>query len=54
MRWGHTTQTIRKVPLIHIPNRFRLAHQLAYDCYEEITGNEPTHWRLKQGEAILP
>ena len=54
MRWGHTARSIQPVPLGNIPNRFKLAHLVAYCCYREITGVEPTCWRLVPGEAILP
>ena len=57
MRFGHATVPVYLAPLPNndinrIPDRFRLAHKVAYDCYHEITGNPPPNWDLVQGQAI--
>lgn len=57
MRFGHATVPVYLAPLPNndinpIPDRFKLAHKIAYDCYHEITGNPPPNWDLVQGQAI--
>ncbi len=53
MRWGHvSTKPIRSVSLLKPPNRFRLAHKIASNCYQAITGNPPPNWLFVQGQAI--
>ena len=52
MRFGHTQESINPFPLYNLPMRFKLAHQVAWDCYQEITGNSPRGWDLRSGEAI--
>ena len=38
--------------IINPPIRFRLAHKIASDCYQAITGNPHPNWGFVQGEAI--
>ena len=52
MRFGHTGSPIACFPYSDIPNRFWLAHQVACDCYQEITGHAPDKWGLCPGQAI--
>ena len=52
MRFGHTGSPIACFPYSDIPNRFWLAHQVACDCYQEITGHAPDNWGLCPGQAI--
>lgn len=53
MRWGHVSGVaIQPVPWPNPPNRFLLAHKIAFDCYHAITGNLPPGWLLIQGQAI--
>lgn len=54
MRFGHMTAAIEPVPLNPIPERFRLAHGIAVQCYQDITGNAPQNWQLIPGQAIQP
>ena len=44
MRFGHSDQPIQSVTMDPIPNRFRLAHKVAQNCYQNIIGNLPLHW----------
>ena len=43
MRFGHSDQSIKPVTMNPIPNRFLLAHRVAQDCYQNITGDLPLH-----------
>ena len=52
MRFGHSDQPIQAVTMNPIPNRFRLAHKVAQDCYQNIIGNFPLHWFLVKTQAI--
>ena len=53
MRWGHvSTEPIKSVSLVELPEHFRLAHKIASNCYQAITGNPPPNWLFVQGQAI--
>ena len=54
MRFGHSSKrNMTPVSMNPIPNRFRLAHCIAINCYLNITGIQAiSQWNLIQGEAI--
>ena len=53
MRWGHKSFIyIKSVVWPNIPNCFRLAHKVAYKCYQIITGTPPQNWKFILGQAI--
>jgi hypothetical protein len=54
MRFGHG-DVINPIDInMAIPNRFRLAHLVATDCYRAITGGAIINWALAVGQAAQP
>lgn len=53
MRFGHgdPISSIIILPRQQLPNRFRLAHLVATNCYLAITGANLANWGLRHGQA---